>query len=148
MDNLRSSRIFQRPKPLYTLGVMGILIKMADKIKNKYVAIDLDNTIAKYDGWRGLDHIGEPIEGVREQIDRLVEAGFKIIIHTCRHLKSLEVINDYLHFNGIAYHYVNYNPEQPDTAGGLKVFADWYIDDRTPTFVSVEDSVNKIFERL
>ena len=27
------------------------------------VCVDLDGTLAKYDGWKGLEHIGEPIDG-------------------------------------------------------------------------------------
>ena len=29
-----------------------------------WIGFDLDGTLAKYDGWQGLDHIGEPIEAI------------------------------------------------------------------------------------
>ena len=25
------------------------------------IAVDLDGTLARYDGWKGIDHIGDPI---------------------------------------------------------------------------------------
>ena len=50
----------------------------------KTVAIDFDGTIAHYDGWKGVDNIGEPVTGIREVLLGLKEAGYKIVIHTCR----------------------------------------------------------------
>ena len=26
-----------------------------------WIGVDLDGTLARYDGWRGIDHIGEPM---------------------------------------------------------------------------------------
>ena len=50
----------------------------------KTVAIDFDGTIAHYDGWKGIGHIGTPIDGVRELLLGLKAAGYRIVIHTCR----------------------------------------------------------------
>ena len=30
------------------------------------IAIDLDGTLAEYDGWKGIDNIGKPIKGAVE----------------------------------------------------------------------------------
>jgi hypothetical protein len=46
-------------------------------------AVDLDATLAAYDKWRGLDHIGEPIEGAVEFVNKLAEVG-RIVIYTNR----------------------------------------------------------------
>jgi hypothetical protein len=27
-----------------------------------WIGVDLDGTLAHYDGWKGIDHIGEPIK--------------------------------------------------------------------------------------
>ncbi len=35
------------------------------------VAVDLDGVLAKYDGWKGVDHIGDPIYGAVEFTKRL-----------------------------------------------------------------------------
>ena len=32
--------------------------------EEEWVGFDLDGTLAKYDGWKGIDHIGEPVESV------------------------------------------------------------------------------------
>lgn len=33
-----------------------------------WYAVDLDGTLAHYDGWRGEDHIGDPIPPMVERI--------------------------------------------------------------------------------
>ena len=40
-----------------------------------YFAVDLDGTLAHYDKWRGIDHIGKPIPAiqVRTNMGELVE---------------------------------------------------------------------------
>jgi len=30
----------------------------------EWIGFDLDGTLAKYDGWKGIDHIGEPVESM------------------------------------------------------------------------------------
>lgn len=54
---------------------------MADK--RKTVAIDLDGVLLKYDGWKGVEHFGEPIEGAVEFTKRL-HRKYRVVIHTCR----------------------------------------------------------------
>jgi hypothetical protein len=49
----------------------------------KSVCIDLDGVLAKYDGWQGLDNIGEPREGAPEFTKRLREH-YRIVIFTTR----------------------------------------------------------------
>lgn len=113
-------------------------------MNEKYVAIDLDGCIAEYDGWQGLDYIGEPKEDAKETMERLKELGFEIIIYTCRDEEGYDRIEDYMEENNLPYDYINHNPEQPPTAGEDKVFAHYYIDDRNPGFYSILDSVKKI----
>ena len=52
--------------------------------KRKYrVCVDLDGVLAKYDGWKGLDHIGSPVPGAVEfakELDKIAE----IVIFTSR----------------------------------------------------------------
>lgn len=47
------------------------------------VAIDLDGVLAKYQGWRGLDHIGAPYSGAVDFVESLI-ADFDVVIHTAR----------------------------------------------------------------
>lgn len=50
----------------------------------KTVCVDLDGTLAEYTGWRGPEHIGPPLVGAQQLIARLMDAGLRVIIHTCR----------------------------------------------------------------
>lgn len=49
----------------------------------KTVCVDLDGVLAKYDGWKGIDHIGDPIEGAVEFMQKLDEL-YKGVIFTTR----------------------------------------------------------------
>ena len=47
------------------------------------ICLDLDGVLAEYHGWRGIEHIGEPIEGAVEFSKQLAEFA-KIIVYTTR----------------------------------------------------------------
>lgn len=47
------------------------------------VAVNLDGVLAQYDGWKGVDHIGDPIPGAQEFVAALREMYF-VTIHTTR----------------------------------------------------------------
>jgi hypothetical protein len=47
------------------------------------VGVDLDGTLAKYYGWKGIDHIEDPIPGAVEFCNRLAKK-YDVIIHTAR----------------------------------------------------------------
>lgn len=51
--------------------------------KQKTIAVDLDGTLARYDGWRGIDHIGDPLPGAAEFVRRLRQLG-RVMIYTTR----------------------------------------------------------------
>ena len=55
----------------------------------KWLAVDLDGTLAYYDGWKldlitGKPLIGHPIKGIVEQVRDRYEDGWKIAIFTAR----------------------------------------------------------------
>ena len=52
--------------------------------EEEWVGFDLDGTLAKYDGWKGIDHIGEPVEPVVLMAKLLHWLGKKIKILTAR----------------------------------------------------------------
>lgn len=97
----------------------------------KTIAVDLDGTILEYDGWKGHDHFGKPLPGVREALQKLKEQGFVIIIWTTRN--NREEIAKYLKEQGIPFDYINENPYGPP-GGSNKVYADYYVDDRAVEF--------------
>lgn len=49
-----------------------------------WIGFDLDGTLAKYDGWKGIDHIGEPVRPMVELVRRLYVTGTKVKILTAR----------------------------------------------------------------
>jgi len=51
---------------------------------NGWVGIDLDGTLAKYDKWRGPEHIGEPIAPMVEYVKSLIANGIEVKIVTAR----------------------------------------------------------------
>jgi hypothetical protein len=67
------------------------------KQEKHHVACDLDGTLAHYDGWKGIEHIGSPIPAVLARVKGLLEAGHQVSIYTSRvagdwpeHIKDLE----------------------------------------------------------
>ena len=49
-----------------------------------WIGVDLDGTLAYYDGWKGEDHIGEPIPRVVEFVKKLIKEGNEVRIFTAR----------------------------------------------------------------
>lgn len=49
-----------------------------------WIGVDLDGTLAQYDRWRGVEHIGEPIEPMVERVKAWLAAGVEVRIFTAR----------------------------------------------------------------
>lgn len=49
-----------------------------------WYGFDLDGTLAVYDGWRGIDHIGEPIKPMCDLIRKMHDSGEAVKIVTAR----------------------------------------------------------------
>ena len=49
-----------------------------------WYGFDLDGTLAKYDGWKGIDHIGEPVELMVARIKTMHDEGKVVKILTAR----------------------------------------------------------------
>ncbi len=90
-------------------------------------AFDFDGVIAKYDGFKGVDHYGEPIEAVTNAIRALKAEGHKIIIYSTR---GEDFLKKYCQENNIPVDYFN---ENPDLVGENphKPVAYVYVDDRS-----------------
>ena len=48
------------------------------------IGVDLDGTLARYDGYKGPDHIGEPIEIMMSRVKHWITEGKKVVIFTAR----------------------------------------------------------------
>lgn len=49
-----------------------------------WVGVDLDGTLARYDSWRGAEHIGDPIEPMMDRVRHWLAAGIDVRIFTAR----------------------------------------------------------------
>ena len=49
-----------------------------------WYGFDLDGTLAKYDGWKGIDHIGEPVKPMVDLIKKMHAEGKVVKIMTAR----------------------------------------------------------------
>ena len=50
----------------------------------RIIAVDLDGTLAQYDGWKGIDHIGDVIPSVKAALIDAQREGAEVWIHTAR----------------------------------------------------------------
>tara|TARA_Y100000034_G_scaffold104648_1_gene131366 strand:- start:22910 stop:23272 length:363 start_codon:yes stop_codon:yes gene_type:complete len=100
--------------------------------KPNLISIDFDGTIVVHD----FPRIGEPMPHAFEVMKELQEAGFKLILNTCREdhgkKKYLTEAVEFCKKHGVEFRSVNetrledeFRPE-----GGRKVYAKVYIDDR------------------
>lgn len=53
-----------------------------------WIGVDLDGTLAEYDGWQGSHHIGEPILSMTERVKCWLAEGFEVKIFTARVAKQ------------------------------------------------------------
>lgn len=58
----------------------------------EWIGVDLDGTLAEYDKWQGLEHIGEPIPIMASRVKRWLSLGRTVKIVTAR--VSRQVGND------------------------------------------------------
>lgn len=49
-----------------------------------WIGVDLDGTLAHYDGWKGPEHIGEPIPRMVERVKAWIAEGKDVRIFTAR----------------------------------------------------------------
>jgi len=96
----------------------------------KTICVDLDGVLAKYDGWKGPENIGELKKGAKEGMEKIRDEGWLIVIWTTR--ERIDLVEEWLEKNNIPYDYINKNPEAPPHS--QKAIADVYLDDRAIRF--------------
>ena len=99
---------------------------MKENNKTRTYAFDFDGVIAEYDGFKGADVVGKPIESVVEAIRELKRQGHKVIIYSTRGKK---VLKKYCAEHSIPIDYINHNPEK-EGENPYKPVAYVYVDDR------------------
>ncbi len=53
-------------------------------VRNGWIGVDLDGTLAKYAGWQSPGHIGEPVPAIIARIHQVLELGFTVKVFTAR----------------------------------------------------------------
>lgn len=51
---------------------------------NGWYGVDLDGTLARYDGWKGSGHIGEPVPAMLDRVKNWLAHGKNVRIFTAR----------------------------------------------------------------
>jgi hydroxymethylpyrimidine pyrophosphatase-like HAD family hydrolase len=106
--------------------------KEGDMAHPRTIAVDVDGTLAKYDGWKGSDVIGEPIQSVVDEVRKEKENGTKIIIHTTRTNASINKTHTTEQLVGFVKAWLDKNgiPYDEIWSGTGKPIAHEYWDDR------------------
>lgn len=116
------------------------------------VALDFDGVLAFYDGWKGPLNFGQANpEGIK-LADALNEAGFKIIVYTCRNNITMNMRNGVSNIEietalieWLVDHDLGYCELYIDAG---KPFANVYVDDRAVGFPANEGPALEVFEKI
>lgn len=49
-----------------------------------WIGVDLDGTLARYDGWKGAEHIGAPVPAMLDRVKQWILEGREVRIFTAR----------------------------------------------------------------
>lgn len=49
-----------------------------------WIGVDLDGTLAEYDGWKGISHVGKPIAAMVDRVKAWLTEGQEVRIFTAR----------------------------------------------------------------
>jgi hypothetical protein len=68
-----------------------------------WIGVDLDGTLAHYDGWKGPEHIGEPVHEMLERVRAWIGEGKEVRIFTARAWDPVQVpyVHDWLVKHGL-----------------------------------------------
>ena len=98
------------------------------------IAVDFDGTIVKHK----YPEIGHLVPGALEGIRELQANGHQVSLYTCRTGDELTHAVRFLQLHDMEFHSINYNRWDDEFGtGGIKMYADIYIDDKavgTPLF--------------
>lgn len=107
----------------------------------KVGCFDFDGVLAMYEGWKGRNHFGEPVPGMRELLQDLKSDGWRIVVFTTR---GCTEVREWCEKHNIPIDYVNMNPEITGQ-NPSKPVASFYVDDRAINF---NGDVDKLRENI
>lgn len=73
--------------------------------KKGWIGVDLDGTLAHYDRWQGVEHVGDPVPAMLERVNRWLADGWEVRVLTARvapredgsHFRARDVILEWCH---------------------------------------------------
>ena len=70
-----------------------------------WIGVDLDGTLAHYTGWKGPDHIGDPIPAMLERVFQWLQEGREVRIFTARACVAEQIppIREWLDRHGLGH---------------------------------------------
>jgi len=104
-----------------------------NKKNNPTVCVDFDGVLAKYEGFQGEDHYGEPIQGAKEFLEKLNFVGLDFVIFTSHNPEEVKKW------------FKKYAFPEPKEITNKKIPAPVYIDDRVIKF---EGNFSKLLSDL
>ena len=113
----------------------------------KTVCVDLDGVLAQYDGWKGIEYIGDPIPGAKQFVEALCMIPAKVCIWTTRanseaNRESVESLRSrielWLDHAAIPYDSIHVGPGKPLAAA--------FIDDRAVVCRPQKDIENQDYD--
>ena len=71
--------------------------------KTECYGVDLDGTLAEYDGWKGVGHVGKAIPKMLDRVKKWIDDGIRIVIFTARAQDPEKIpdIKEWLKNNGL-----------------------------------------------
>lgn len=68
-----------------------------------WIGVDLDGTLALFDGWRGFEHVGKPIPTMLQRVREWLQQGYRVKIVTARaaHPEGIPPIRKWLQKHGL-----------------------------------------------
>jgi len=54
------------------------------RLGSRWIGVDLDGTLAEWDGWKGHEHIGRPVPAMLERVQRWMKMDIEVRIFTAR----------------------------------------------------------------
>jgi hypothetical protein len=69
---------------------------VVEALLGEAIAVDLDGTLAKDSGWKGPEHIGEPVKPMLDLVKKLIDDGEEVVIFTARAHDGKKSTKDYI----------------------------------------------------
>jgi hypothetical protein len=68
--------------------IMEFTLRNSARKKNDWIGVDLDRTLAYYEDWISVEHIGDPIPDMLSRVKRWIADGVDVRIFTARAFPS------------------------------------------------------------